>query len=87
MEKAQLIKANGEVTEITPKNNTDFSLEELQEYVGGWIEFVPMPNGIILVVNEEGKLDGLPHNEKATQVFKYDEIVGDAVLTPRKLIK
>lgn len=34
--------------------------ETMKEIVGGYIEPVYLPNGIILIVNEEGKLMGLP---------------------------
>ena len=35
---ATLIKADGTIEEIKPKNGTDFQLEELQKYVDGNIE-------------------------------------------------
>lgn len=43
------------------------TLDEFQSLVGGWIESVTLPdeNGkakVILLVNEEGKLIGLPRN-------------------------
>lgn len=50
---ATLIKADGTRTEIQPKNGTDFKLEELQEYVDGYIEIVNLRNGEILVINED----------------------------------
>lgn len=38
-------------------------LESLQQAVGGWIEAVyPFDDPVALIVNEEGKLDGLPLN-------------------------
>ena len=52
---ATLIKADGTRTEIQPKNGTNFKLEELQEYVDGYIEIVNLRNGEILVINEDGK--------------------------------
>lgn len=82
---AKLIKANGEVREVSPKNGTDFCLEELQGFVGGYIEVVyPLtgtPKDSILVVNEEGKLKGLPVNGIATAMMGFqDTIVGDILL-------
>lgn len=81
---AQLIKANGEVETIKPKNGTDFSLEELQGYVGGYIEIVQLHKentGHIMVVNEEGKLHHLPINHIATALYGLrDTIVGDVVV-------
>lgn len=50
-------------------------LQTLQELVGGYIECVMVGKGIVLVVNEEGKLDGLPANFP----LGNDVIVGTAV--------
>jgi hypothetical protein len=57
--KAQIIKTTGEVLEVEPNNKTDFSLEELQEIVGGYIEIFNWKemNRILsecMVVNEDG---------------------------------
>lgn len=74
---AKVIRVNGEIEELE-----DTSLESLQKTVGGFIEIVPIKNGKYLVCNEEGKLQGLVLNEKATEIYEssYDCIVGDAVL-------
>lgn len=40
---ATLIKADGTKKEIQPQNGTDFSLEELQKYVDGYIQVIPPP--------------------------------------------
>lgn len=80
---AYLIKTTGEVKEIEPANGKDFSLEELQGYVGGYIEATRTKDGRTLIVNEEGKINGLEINSKATDIYGYylhDVIVGDAVL-------
>ena len=68
---ATLIKANGEEQEVSPANGKDFSLEELQKFVGGSIEMGSTHDGRTLVFNEEGKLLGLPLNEKATKFYEY----------------
>ena len=39
------------------------TLKEAQAYVGGYVEGISMPNGDYLIINEEGKLIGLPFNE------------------------
>lgn len=50
--------------EARPREITiDTGLESLQKAVGGWIEAVyPFDDPVALIVNEEGKLDGLPLN-------------------------
>ena len=84
---AKWIKTNGEVIDVTPKNEgKTFTLEELKEYVGGWIECVYLNKHQVLVVNEEGKLLNLPYNAIATEAYRLafqpnnDCIVGDALL-------
>ena len=42
------------------------SLKEAQEFVGGYVEGITFPNGDYLIINEEGKLIGLPLNPEAT---------------------
>lgn len=51
-------------------------LQALQKIVDGHIEAVYIENGIILIVNEEGKLRNLPINF----CTKYDIIVGTAIV-------
>lgn len=48
-------------------------LHEMQEIVGGHLEVIGLFDGIFCVLNEEGKLIGLPANFALT----YDVIVGD----------
>ena len=57
-------------------------LSRLQELVGGYIETTPtVIKKYQLVVDEEGKLKGLPINGKATVACLFpDTIVGTAVL-------
>lgn len=44
------------------RRTIDNDLKTLQELVGGHIETVNLPGGIIMIVNEEGKLLRLPIN-------------------------
>lgn len=50
-------------------------LETLQSLVGGYIEVVGMEENILLICNEEGKINGLPPNFSTG----YDTIAGTAV--------
>lgn len=80
---ATLIKSNGEETNVLPKNKMDFSLEELQKLVGGLIEIVRTKDGKPMIINEEGKINDLPVNQKATAIYPYNEydfIVGDVLI-------
>jgi len=89
---AKLIKANGEETEVTPKNGSEFSLEELREFVGGYVEFVPTKDNQLMVLNEEGQIHRLPVNTKATElisgvVANDDLIVGDVLVCDRDQVE
>lgn len=83
---AKIIKTTGEVIEVAPKNGTDFSLEELQTIVGGWIEIVNLRDGRLLCLYEEGKLKGKERNHVATDIYRQafpqckDFIVGDVLI-------
>ena len=58
------------------------TLKALQEAVGGYIEVVHpegLPPHFCMVVNEEGRLLGLPINTRASLLFG-EAIVGDAVI-------
>lgn len=63
-------------------------LQFMQETVGGFIEVVRaarLPRSFgpaMLVVNEDGKLSGLPFNARATAFIEADTIVGPALLLP-----
>lgn len=61
-----LFKISGEVEEVEPKNKRDFQIDELQGFVDGYVEIVYLPNNQLMVVNEEGAIDGLPVNIKAS---------------------
>ena len=68
---AKLFKPDGTMTPVEPQNGKDFQLEELNRFVGGYIEIIrPLDiPGHIMVINEEGKLKGLPFNPMASQIL------------------
>ncbi len=58
---ATLIKTDGTISSVHPKAGIgkSFNLDELQGYVGGYIEIVYTADGKLCVVNEEGRIIGL----------------------------
>ena len=84
--KALILKTNNTV-EVEQDTEEFVSYATLSRAVGGMIEAVTLPNGLTLWVNEEGKMDGLPVNEYATNLMTrefgatYDIIVGNAIVT------
>ena len=55
----------------------DNTLEAMQEFVGGYIEAVTLPDGKVIICNEEGKLLGLPYNRGFEGDFFICEAKGD----------
>ena len=74
-------------------------LKAAQKFVGGMVQGIEFPNGDYMIMNEEGKLLGLPVNEEATKLwrstftkdkylFGYDDWVsGPALLIKHKALK
>ena len=50
--------------------NDEPTLEQAQEFVGGMVQGIEFPNGDYMLMNEEGKLLGLPVNEEATKLWR-----------------
>lgn len=88
-----LIQSDGEAIGVVPANGGNFTLEELQGFVEGYIEIVPLTENVIMVVNEEGK-GVLPPNFPATiiakaqgAIFPNDYIAGNALMCPSDMVK
>ena len=74
-------------------------LKPAQEFVGGYVQGIEFPNGDYMIMNEEGKLKGLPVNEQATKLwretftedkylFGYDDFVcGPVILIKKQALK
>lgn len=97
---AKLIKTDGSVVDVRPKDGKYFSYDELKGFVGGYVELCNIGNPQkLMIVNEEGKLIGLPKNTVATEIwrntwpidkfpFNNDElIVGDALICDSDLLE
>lgn len=56
----------------------EHTLENLQGFVGGWIEATyPFDDNVAIICNEEGKLDGLPLNRTISTDCFHDIIAGN----------
>ena len=78
----QVNTATAEFKIITDKKDEP-DYKAVSKFVGGMVEVVSMPNGDLLLLNEEGKLMGLPLNEKASKLWK-DTFDNDNYITGRK---
>lgn len=68
----------GEISRIVTVPNT---LEALQELIGGYIEPHHICGSLVLVMDEDGRLKGLPENVRCVQ---YGTIVGPVFITADK---
>lgn len=73
------IKTDGTETTVAPRSGQYFTLEELQEFVGGYPERFRTRDRRWMYVNEEGLLLELPPNPRATALIGA-WIVGDVVI-------
>ena len=79
------VPASGEEpTKIT--RTEPFTLDEMQDYVGGYVEGVfsmPDPDWV-MVINEEGYRLGLPPNRRITGQLNQ-RVVGDVLIMQKEL--
>lgn len=85
-------KADGSKEEHILWNNYKLQMEEMQEIVGGYFEYVSLSDGRLIIVNEEGLLQGLPVNIEATNILRRDHsttqyIVGNAIVCDSDMIE
>lgn len=77
---ARIIRADGSSEIVSPANGENFTLEECQKIVGGYVERLYITGDRFMLVNEEGKIHSLPLNDKATALYPNDSIVGDVLI-------
>tara|TARA_B100000029_G_scaffold317916_1_gene310351 strand:- start:3059 stop:3337 length:279 start_codon:yes stop_codon:yes gene_type:complete len=82
-----IVDTTGTIKKVNPNNGTEFTLKELQGFVGGLIENVPIffdqvsekPEWDVMLCNEEGLIKGYEPNEIASRLAQQ-LIVGNVVL-------
>ena len=99
MELKQKVNTDAVEFKIIDDVKDEPTLESAQEFVGGYVQGIEFPNGDYMIMNEEGKLLGLPVNEEATTLWrttftkdKYlfghdDWVSGPAILIKKKALK
>lgn len=77
-----LIPAN-EDTPVTVHDAPRLDLDQLQALVGGWLEGIDFPKFDPLrgYINEEGKIDLLPYNRRATALWHEAHGITSATAT------
>jgi hypothetical protein len=89
---ATKIRADGGSVELRLPD--EVTLKFLQDLVGGLIEMIYCEDGSAFLLNEEGKLHGMPMNEAATSlgilkgvILPGDFYVGDVVFLARDEVR
>lgn len=87
MKNVYFIPVSGDAREFAPENGKCFNLQELYKKIDcNLIEVVYLPNGLIMIVDEEGRLNQKPINRLATTLVG-GIIVGDVVVCPSKMLR
>lgn len=86
----EIYETDGRVRVIAPANGSTWTVEELQNLVGGYFEIVCTVDDRFMVVNESGKVMNPPLelNIPATRLYVHgrkDVILGPAVVVDNKL--
>lgn len=71
---------------VLPKNEQSYTLDEIQEIVGGFFEVVFNENEYVVLANEDGLTEGLPLNELATSIYGK-KIVGNTLVVHHEFLK
>ena len=81
------IRPSGEISTCPCGDDGSITLEEMQEAVGGYIEVVRSAfDRLVMIVNEEGKLRGLPYNPTATAIMGVGGLPGDYIVGTALLV-
>lgn len=75
---ATLYKATGTQEEVKPGSGAAFTLEEIQGYVGGYFEMQHMSNGLLMLMDEHGKMKQKPVNRTASLLLSGKIVEGGA---------
>lgn len=82
---AQLLAIDGTRTEVRPAGE-HFTLEELQQLVGGYIEPLGLRDGRVMLIDEDGKAKRLARNPEASRLMTGQLTPGDYIVGPALLV-
>jgi len=91
---AFLVKPDGYVEPVAPRFGAKaFSLDEVQEYVGGYVQLITVNKNLVLLCNEDGGAQNLPENPEAARTLHkesgldYGFIVGTVVICHPRMFR
>jgi hypothetical protein len=69
------------VPEVKKLSDVPPTLEEAQEFVGGYVQMLTLRDGSQMLINEDGRVKRLPPNVEATILAEhYGPIVGSVLV-------
>lgn len=71
-----MVKAIVIPVDEAPRVETLDGYEALSAAVGGWLELLRLSHDAVIYVDEEGKLKGLPINERANRLLHEEMPIG-----------
>ena len=77
-----LIRPDGFIKRVLPANGKTFELKELNAIVEGYIEFVYLPQGDVMVVNE----DGIREKKKLNRIATMINVANDYITAPEGVV-
>ena len=89
---AKIIYTDKEAEDYTPKNGKTFTLTEMQEIIGGYVEPIRLNDGRMVIADEDGKSKDKAVNIPATNILRRDHyttdyIVGTAIVCDADMIE
>ncbi len=82
--------SNGTIRHVAPENGKTFTLEELQQHVGGYVEVLPakhLTEGCMVLVDEEGSIKSpLPQINVTVSVWLQHHLYSKNVIRGNALI-
>lgn len=70
-----VFQSPGDISKVITIEN---DLKPMNELIGGYLETLTLSNGLVLIMDEEGRLKGLPDNIRCAQ---YGTIAGTVFVT------
>jgi hypothetical protein len=83
MPRALVIEVDGSHRLLELSKSEHAQASAIHEALGGYLEYVEMPNGLSMFCNEHGKIEGMEVNVRATKLsglFPRDVIAGPVVI-------
>jgi hypothetical protein len=90
---AKVIAPDGTITDVEPVNGSDFKIGELYTHTKSTIvQMIDMPDGRLMWMDEEGKLNGKEPNPVATKLVEKwllpgDYIAGHALVCTKRMVR